>query len=371
MGVQEKRTLLYEQHRQLKARMVNFGGWMMPVSYTSVLAEHQSVREHVGIFDVSHMGEVFVSGPDALPFLQRLLSNDVEKLSIGRGQYTVMMNEEGGCVDDLIVYRIADSEYLLCVNASNTEKDFSWMIRQRDEGETVDIKNSSEQWSQLALQGPESSDVLCTLLDSHQADLVKNLGYMGICSIQWQGATFWCARTGYTGERGFEIYVTNPNVEKLWKSILEHGQEHNILPCGLGARDTLRLESCYALYGNELNDGISPIEAGVSWAVKVNKPHFLGKDATQKLKEQGSPRQLHAFIMSESGIPRSGMKIFKSDREVGLVTSGSVLPTVGGSGGMVLCEPGLKVGDEVFVDVRGKRKLAKLMARPLYSARIK
>lgn len=371
MATDAQKTPLFEEHKELKAKMVNFGGWMMPVSYSSVLNEHEAVRQHAGLFDVSHMGEIFVTGPDARDYLQSMLSNNLEAVNIGRGQYTVMMNEQGGSVDDLIIYRIDQDEYLLCVNASNTQKDYDWLCQHKPAPSQCAITNASGAWSQLALQGPKSSQILTALLEEADQSKIKDLAYMGICSINWQGVALWCARTGYTGERGFELYIPNQIVNNLWKSLMDAGREHQLLPCGLGSRDTLRLESCYALYGNELTDAISPIEAGVSWAVKMNKPSFMGKSAATELQSSGSARELHAFVMTEPGIPRHGMKLYQSDREVGVVTSGSVLPSVGGSGGMALCQAGLKVGEDVFVDVRGKRKLAELRVRPLYSARIK
>ncbi len=366
------KTPLYEAHKALKAKMVPFGGWLMPVSYAGVLAEHKAVRERCGVFDVSHMGEVFVTGPEATRFLQSITINDIDRLSDGTGQYTAILHPTGGMIDDLIIYRLKASEYLICVNASNTAKDYSWIKKQSEKTGGVSVINESENFSQLAVQGPNSQAVVGTLVGAAEKAKFGALPYMGIMEVNLFGMKSYMARTGYTGEHGYELYVPNEVAANLWTAILEQKDRHGVEPVGLGARDTLRLEACYLLYGNDMNDDVSPLEAGIAWACRLDKGNFLGKDALIKQKEAGLTRQQFAFKMEDDGIPRHDMLVFKGGEEVGKVTSGSVLPTVGGAGGMALLNPRkVALGDQVEVDVRGKRKLARLVQKPLYKAKVK
>jgi aminomethyltransferase len=368
----DKATVLLAQHQKLGGKIVPFGGWQMPVSYAGVLEEHSTVREKVGLFDVSHMGEVFVSGSNALSFLQFLTINDVSKLEVGGGQYSAMCNHEGGMVDDLILYRIGANDYLLCVNASNTDKDFQWISAAAKDWREVKIENRSGEWSQLALQGPNSLQALEQILDPADRKAVKELAYTRIHQTKLFDQKCFIARTGYTGEKGFEIYVPNGIAEKLWLRLLATEKETGIKPIGLGARDTLRLEACYLLYGNDMNDEVSPLEAGIGWATKLDAKDFIGKSHLVKQKKEGVKRKIFAFKFEDKAIPRHGMKVYKNGQEIGEVTSGSVLPTVGGAGGMaLLLSSKVAEGDDVEVDVRGKRKLARIVKRPLYSARIK
>ncbi len=351
--------------------MVEFGGWMMPVSYTTVLTEHHAVRRDAGMFDVSHMGEVLVQGKGALEFLQKLTTNDVSSLAVGRGQYSLLLNEEGGTVDDLILYRLDQDRYLLCVNASNTDKDYAWIAKYAASASDVSVLNDSPNWAQLAVQGPASREVVISALAPASRPILGDLPYMGIVQVELCGAKVWIARTGYTGEMGYEIYLPSTAAVGVWRHLLEMGKPKGLVPCGLGARDTLRLEACYVLYGNELGATISPIEAGVAWAVKTQKPEFVGRKVVSEQRASGPKRKVFAFTMTDNAVPRHGMKVFHGNEEVGEVTSGSVLPTVGGSGGMAILRSDLVAGAEVEIDVRGKRKLAKLVSRPLYSPRIK
>jgi aminomethyltransferase len=366
---EDKRTALYDFHKKLGAKIVPFGGWMMPVSYSSVLEEHQAVREACGIFDVSHMGEIRVSGPDALSFLQYVTTNDVEKLKKGNGQYTAMLRPSGGMVDDLILYRTGDQEYFLCVNAGNMTKDYSWLVSQKNNFH-VSIVNESSDWSQLALQGPNSKQLL---LDIMPIQGIDTLAYTDILSCEYAGKPCYVARTGYTGEKGYEIYLSHEGALHFWTAALEKGQRLGIRPIGLGARDTLRLEACYLLYGNDMNDDVTPLEAGIAWATKLAKPEFLGKASLLAQKERGVPRQSVAFKFLEPGVPRQGMDVFFQNNLIGKVTSGSVLPTVGGAGGLALLSTtaGIGPGSEVEVDVRGKRKRAQIVKKPIYQARTK
>ena len=360
-----KKTALYEQHKNLNAKLVPFGGWDMPIQYEGVLAEHKHVRSGAGLFDVSHMGEIRVKGSDAKNFLNWLTVNNLDKLSIGQGQYTALPNEKGGFVDDLIIYQVAENEYLLCVNASNTEKDFNW-IQSKSTDFNVSISNESEEWSQLALQGPSSMKALEELFGW---DELKSLDYMNITEVKFNNGNILLARTGYTGEVGVELYVPNKLVVDLFNKLLTH---ESVKPIGLGARDTLRLEACYLLYGNDMNDDVSPVEAGISWAVDWNK-EFIGKEILEKHRQKDfDRRKMIAFELQDKGIARSHMEVIVDDQVVGEVTSGSFLPTLEKSGGMALIQKNAaKVGDIIQINVRGKKKLAKVVKRPLYSARVK
>jgi aminomethyltransferase len=360
-------------HKAAKAKMVPFGGWMMPVSYTSVLAEHKAVRERCGIFDVSHMGEVFLRGRGATAFLQRMTINDVNRLKDRSGQYSAILHPHGGMIDDLIIYRLREDEYLVCVNASNADKDFNWLKENAKGQADVTVTNESGAWSQIAVQGPTSKAAVAPLLGLDRAAF-EQLDYMQIMPATLFGHSCLVARTGYTGEWGYELYVPNAVAPKLWTALLEQ-EKSGVQPIGLGARDTLRLEANYLLYGNDMHDAVSPLEAGISWAVRLDAGDFIGKDALLKQKEAGLTRLLQAFKMEGDGIPRHDMAIYADETAttpIGTVTSGSVLPTVGGAGGMALIDPRkAKVGDAIYVDVRGKRKLARLVPKPLYKAKVK
>lgn len=365
-----KKTSLFEEHKKFGAKIIPFGGWLMPVSYEGVLAEHATVRENCGVFDVSHMGEVRVKGKDAVRYMQHMTINDVSKLGDSQGQYSAILNERGGFVDDLIVYRLTADDFLICVNASNTDKDFNW-FKTHTQGFNVTVTNESAQWSQLAIQGPKSYEAIATLLPDSERGHVSTLPYMGITKVKLFGKDAFVARTGYTGEKGFEVYLPNDIAAKSWQTLFEKARSVNIKPIGLGARDTLRLEAGYLLYGNDMNDDVTPLEAGIGWATRMDCGDFIGKPVLEKQKTGGLKRKLQAFKMEDSAIPRHEMAVFQNDEHVGYVSSGSALPTVGGAGGMALLNSRLKEGDRVEVDVRGKRKAARLVKRPLYTARVK
>ncbi len=369
MTQEMKKTPLHALHKQLKAKMVPFGGWDMPVQYESVLAEHKYVREHVGIFDVSHMGEIIVEGPGALAYLQGLTVNDVARLEIGHGQYSALPTEDAGFIDDLIIYRVGSERYLLCVNASNIDKDYEWLKKHKGQHK-VDVINESPLWSQLAIQGPESEEALMKILAPADQKKVQELAYTHIAEASFHGATGYVARTGYTGEKGYEVYIPNAQAPAVFSELLE---KTNAKPIGLGARDTLRLEACYLLYGNDMDETVSPIEAGIGWAVRFEKGDFLGKKKMEDQKAGKLPaRKIVAFKLEDEGIARHGMDVYAGDKKVGVVTSGSVLPTVEGAGGMALIDKdAAQLGDTLSIDVRGKRKLAKVVKRPLYSAKVK
>lgn len=368
----ERKTPLFEIHKSMKAKMVPFGGWLMPVSYSSVLQEHKAVREDCGLFDVSHMGEVFVRGPNAAQFLQKITINDINRLKDGTGQYTAILNSAGGMIDDLIIYRLKSDEFLICVNASNADKDFAWIKSQAEQMTGARAVNESGQWSQLAVQGPKSQGAIAALLGPEKEAALAKLEYMQILPLKLFGKEALLARTGYTGEHGYELYLPNEVSRQVWDALMETQSRSGIQPIGLGARDTLRLEACYLLYGNDMNDEVSPLEAGISWATRLEKGEFIGREALLQQKKAGLTRSSFAFKMEGDGIPRHDMLVFKGDLQIGKVTSGSVLPTVGGAGGLALLDPRrVKVGDTVEIDIRGKRKLACLVQKPLYKAKVK
>lgn len=356
-----KRTPLYNEQIALKARMVEFAGWEMPVLYASVIKEHEAVRNAVGLFDVSHMGEFFISGPKARAFLNRVTTNDVEKLYDGRCQYSLLCYENGTVVDDLIVSQISDDRYLVVVNASNIEKDFSWLTKHNQEG--VDIQNASEEKALLAVQGPSSPAVLQKLFGKDFSDLK----YYHFEIINFEGDSVFISRTGYTGEDGFEIMMSPDQSAKYWKKILDRGQSSGIEPVGLAARDTLRLEVGYSLYDHEITDQIIALEAGLGWVVKLSKGEFIGRESLKAIKEQGIKRKIVGFQMVDSGIARDGYKVYEGENEVGFVTSGTHSPSLKKSIGLVLVQKSCSdLDSELWIDVRGKKKKAVVVKTPFY-----
>ena len=354
-----ERTPLYETHRALGAKMMPFGGFEMPVQYSGILDEHRAVREAAGLFDVSHMGEVLVHGPHAFDFVQHLVTNDAGTLYDGRAMYTVMCRADGGAVDDLLVYRLAEDRYLLVINASNIEKDLAHIRAQHEAFEgNVEVEDQSAATALLALQGPKAFEIAQAVTDVPVGDIK----YYHFVQPE-PGAFLGCERailshTGYTGEKGLEIYCEPERAEAVWNALMEAGEEHGLQPAGLGARDTLRLESGYCLYGHELTEETTPLEAGLGWVTKLGTDDFVGKRAIAAQKEQGVPRKLIGFVMDERGIPRQGYAITDADGEpVGEVTSGSQSPLLGQGIGLgfvpndpAFTEPGSAIG----IAVRGK-----------------
>ena len=357
---QLKRTPLYEVYKD-QAKMVNFSGWELPVQFSGIIAEHEAVRTRAGLFDVSHMGEVEISGPDALDLIQRLTTNDASKLVPGKAQYSIMCYPNGGTVDDLLIYRGTDS-FLLVLNAANVEKDVEW-IEKHASGE-VRVRNLSNQMAQLALEGPLAERVLGKLTD---ADL-SSIGFFRFRDdVKLAGTVAMVSRTGYTGEDGFEIYLNPEDAPKVWREILEAGKEEGVLPCGLGARDTLRFEACLPLYGRELSPNITPIEAGLGFAVKPEKGDFIGRDVLAEQKAEGPPRKLVGLEMIDRGIPRTHYPVYAGEEKIGEVTTGTQSPTLKKSVGLALiraeyAEP----GNEVEVEIRGRRLRAAVVKTPFY-----
>jgi aminomethyltransferase len=360
--VELKRTPLYEEHQAAKAKLIDFGGWEMPVQYAGVIDEHHAVRKNAGLFDVSHMGEVDVRGKDALAFVQMLITNDASRLEDGKVIYSPMCYPDGGIVDDLLVYQHNLEHFLLVVNASNTEKDFAWMLEQVKDLE-VTVDNISSQFAQLALQGPQAEKILqrLTMLD------LSAIKYYTFTYGEIDGVKTLISRTGYTGEDGFEIYVSPQYSRQMWRKILEAGSSEGIQPIGLGARDTLRFEARLPLYGNELGAGITPLEAGLGIFVKLDKTDFIGKDALVKQKEQGIPRKLVGLEMIGRGIARSHYPLQKDGEEIGFVTSGSYSPTLEKNIALGLIRADLAVlGETLDVMIRGKAVQAKIIPSLFY-----
>lgn len=358
-----KNTSLFETHVALGAKMVPFAGYNMPVSYSGIKAEHQAVREAMGMFDVSHMGEFLVKGKNALDLLQYLTSNDVAKLEDGKVQYSCLPNGEGGIVDDLLVYRINEEKYLLVVNASNIEKDWNWI--KKHNRWNVELEDISENMSLLAVQGPKAVDALQRLTNINLADIAYysfQIGdFAGVSDVI-------ISATGYTGAGGFELYIPNADAKKVWDAVMTAGAPYGILPCGLGCRDTLRLEMGFCLYGNDINDTTSPLEAGLGWITKFTK-EFIDSERLQAQKASGLTRKLVAFEMQERGIPRQHYALVNESGEViGEVTSGSESPSTGKLIGLGYVQTAYsKFGSTIWVDIRGKKLVAQVVKLPFYS----
>lgn len=358
---QVRRTPLYEQHVEAGAKLIEFSGWELPVRYSGVVEEHRAVRERLGLFDVSHMGEFRVAGPGAESFLQGLTPNDVSALQVGRIHYTGLLTERGTYLDDLLVYRLGNQEFMLVVNAANIEKNFAWLKAHSIEG--VELTDESNSFALLALQGPRAQEVLAELTG---CDL-SQVRYYGFVRDEVAGAPALISRTGYTGEDGFELYLAPEVASKVWGELLLAGRSRDILPAGLGARDTLRLEAGMALYGHELDEETTPFEAGLGWVVKLNSGEFLGREALVQQKSVSPTRSLVGFELTRRGIARQGCPVLCGDREVGIVTSGTWSPTFEKAIGMAFLPTEIAVaGTEVAVDVRGKSIPAKIVPLPIY-----
>lgn len=358
---QLKRTPLYPVYKD-KAKLIAFGGWEMPVQFSSIKEEHHAVRNAAGLFDVSHMGEVAVTGSDATEYLQRLTTNDIHKLKGNRAQYTVMCYPDGGTVDDLLVYKKGDNDYLLVLNAANIDKDVEWMNKQA-EGD-IGIRDVSAETAQLALQGPKAENILQKLTSIDLSE-IPFFGFYPDAEVA--GVKVLVSRSGYTGEDGFELYTAPDDVPVLWNELLEIGGDEGLLPCGLGARDTLRFEARLLLYGQDLSASISPLEAGIGFAVKLDKGDFIGRSALAEQKERGIPRKLVGIEMVERGIPRAHYPVYAEDKEIGEVTSGTQSPTLKKNLGLALVQREYSdLGREVTVGIRGKRVKGKIVKTPFY-----
>ena len=357
-----KKTPLYDVYANYGGKIIDFGGWALPVQYSGILEEHEAVRTRAGLFDVSHMGEIEVKGADALANIQKWITNDASKLANNQALYSPICYENGGCVDDLLVYKRGDQDYLLVVNAANIEKDYAW-VTENSFGD-VEIVNKSAEIAQLALQGPLAEQALQKMTDTNLSQIKY---YWFLENVQVNGISCLVSRTGYTGEDGFELYCASGDAAALWTSILEKGKEDGVVPVGLGARDTLRFEARLPLYGQEISETISPLEAGLGFFVKLDKPDFIGKAALQKQKEEGVPRKLVGFEMIERGIPRTHYEIQVGGETIGEVTTGTMGPTVKKNIGLGLIDARFAtVGQELDIIIRGKAVKAVIVKTPFY-----
>ena len=356
-----RQTPLYAAHRALGARMVDFSGWDLPVQYSSVIQEHQAVRQAAGLFDVSHMGEVEFAGPGALATANALLSNDLAKCIDGQAMYSGLLNDVGGFVDDVVAYRFSPERILICVNAANREKDFAWMLERAKGVKPVD---RGDEFAQLALQGPKASKILQPLTLVPLADIATYRFTQG----EVAGVACIISRTGYTGEDGFELYCPPDQAPRLWAALLEAGKGDGLLPAGLGARDSLRVEMKYPLYGNDIDDVHTPYEAMLGWTVKLDKPDFIGREALVGQKAQGIKRKLVGFETEEgAGIPRHGYRIFNAGSHVGDVTSGTMGPSVQRPIGMGYVPGDLSSEGSTFqVEIRNRMVPAKVVKTPFW-----
>jgi len=357
-----KTTPLYHEHVRLGAKMVPFGGWLMPVQYTSILEEHQTVRNKVGVFDISHMGEITATGPCAGEWLNTLLTNNIATLEVGRGQYTLLLNETAGIIDDLIVYRIAPEEFLLVVNASRIDDDFDWLQSHLAAG--VHLQNRSEEYAALAIQGARTVDLFHALFGTEKQLPARNQ----IAQFDLGDVKLWVARTGYTGEDGVEIFLPAEHAARVWKDVLAKGEPLGIRPCGLGSRDTLRLEMCYPLNGSDLSPERNPIEAGLGFFVDLDKPNFTGREELLRIKNDGPSHRLIPFRMKgKSPPPRPHYTVWRDGEAIGEVTSGTLSPSLNyGIGMAYVSTPHAKIGNELEIEIRSQKFIATIEKKPLY-----
>ncbi len=357
-----KRTPLYQMHVSAGAKLVDFAGWEMPIQYSGVVDEYQTVRTAAGLFDVSHMGRLTVEGRDAVSFLQRVTTNNVQPLAVGAAQYAMVCNPSGGIKDDIFIYRLGDIRFLVCVNASNREKVFSWLCAQAPQGD-VRLEDESGHLAQIALQGPQSPHILRTICPD-AADRLKPRQCLETAVL---GAQSVISRTGYTGEVGYELYVPSSSARAVWEALLKAGQQAGIKPCGLGSRDLLRLEVGYLLYGNDMDEQTTPLEASATYAVNFTKGDFIGRKILFEQKEKGPAKRLVGFELVEKGVPRHGMKVLASSKDIGVVTSGNLSPRLQKGIGLAYVPPAFAdPGARFQIDIRGRLQDAVCVKLPFY-----
>ncbi len=360
-GIALKRTALNAVHKASGAKMVEFGGWEMPVEYSGITQEHLAVRQSAGLFDVSHMGEIEIRGPQALALLQRVTCNDASRLQTGQAQYSALMYPQGSAVDDCVVYRLGQDDYFLCVNAANTDKDFDWIVQHNAVG--ADVRNVSANYAQLAIQGPRAREILAKVTDADAGGLRNYWA----CRARCCGVEGLLARTGYTGEDGFEFYFPPEESERVWNGILEAGKPLGLVPAGLGARNTLRLEAGFPLYGHELDEETTILEANLRWICKFEKGDFIGREALLEESRKGLRKKLVGLVMTDRGIARDGFPVLIGGEVAGRVTSGSPAPFLRKNIALAYVPPqSAEVGREVEVDVRGKKAPARVAPLPFY-----
>ncbi|WP_319415428.1 glycine cleavage system aminomethyltransferase GcvT [Marispirochaeta aestuarii] len=367
---QLKRTALFPAYGETEGvRLIDFGGWELPVQFAAgILAEHKAVRSNAGLFDVSHMGEIFLEGDGAEDYLDRLVTGSVSAMKNGTCLYTILCNVRGGAVDDLLVYRLGEKRFMLVVNAANTEKDFIWITTENPaaskKSSHLRIENQSAQWVQIALQGPRAREYLQELVDVNLEDLAF---YSFFDGVSLAGVPTLVSRTGYTGEDGFEIYCGASEGPGIWKTLLNHGADRGLIPCGLGARDTLRLEARLPLYGHELTEDAGPLEAGLRIFVDFEKGDFIGREALKEMLRKENYRVLRGVRMIDRGVPRQGYRVYKEDHPVGEVTSGGKSPSLDEFIALVRVPKGsLKTGEQVRIEINGKHKTGEVISTPFY-----
>jgi aminomethyltransferase len=358
----QKKTPLYEEHVRLGAKMIPFGDWIMPVQYSSIMDEHQAVRNNVGVFDISHMGQLVATGATAAEWLNEMLTNNIDKLEVGSGQYTFLLNERGGIIDDLIVYRTAPEEFLLVVNASGTEGDLAWLTKHITDG--VDLQNRSADYAGLAIQGPRVVELFHLFFGSDIELPSRNQ----IKAFDFNGSKLTIGRTGYTGEDGVEVFFPAQDAPRIWNEVLEKGKALGIRPCGLGSRDTLRLEMCYPLNGSDLSPEHNPIEAGLGFFVDLTKPQFIGREVLVDAKEKGTANRLVPFRMKSKGPPpRPHYGVWLGGEQIGEATSGTLSPSLNQGIGMAyLPTAQARAGTEIEIEIRGQKFPAVIEKKPLY-----
>ena len=362
-----KQTFLHDKHVELGAKMVDFAGWHMPVQYTSIIEEHNTVRNNVGIFDVSHMGELIVQGKDALAFLNSIVPQNITKLTDSKAVYCQLPNKNGGLIDDLIIYKLQDEKYLIIANASRVDEDLNWMSL-NSLNYDVEIINESHNYSLIAVQGPKA----CNLINSLGIDNIPP--FFSIKQDKIENIDLWVSRTGYTGEDGVELLLKNKDASLIWDMLLSRGKEYGIKPIGLGARDTLRLEAALHLYGNDLDENTTPVEAGLSWSIPKDKVEFYnGKEVIEKQLKEGVQKKLVGFKMLDKGIARHGYDVYYNSEKIGVVTSGGISPTRGDNIGLAYVKniDNLSVGSTIQVSIREKLYNAELIKKPFVEKRNK
>ncbi|WP_461206256.1 glycine cleavage system aminomethyltransferase GcvT [Clostridium sp. DL1XJH146] len=363
-----KKTALFNMHEKYMGKIIDFSGWALPVQYSDIQKEHEAVRTSAGLFDVSHMGEVEITGPQSFDFIQNLITNDLSNLNNNQTLYTFMCYPNGGVVDDLIVYKHSNDNFLLVINAANIEKDYQWMVDNKA-NYNLTISNKSNEISQIAIQGPKAENILQKLTNVNLEE-IKFFYFMD--KVKIAGAECLVSRTGYTGEDGFEIYTLNENAEKIWEALMKAGEEYGILPAGLGCRDTLRFEAALPLYGNELSKNITPLEANLGFFVKLDKDNFIGKDALTKQKKEGLQRKIIGFELIGKGIPRHGYEVYSNDEKIGVVTTGYLSPTVGKAIGLALIDfKYTALETHIQIKIRKKFVAAKVISKKFYTKKYK
>lgn len=365
-----KRTPLYDIYRDYEGiKLIDFGGWELPVNFKAgIIAEHMVVRKNAGLFDVSHMGEIIIEGKGSEDYVDWLVTNDVKAMHINQVIYTLMCYPHGGVVDDLLVYKYSEEKYFLVVNASNVDKDFKWIKEEnpkaKEYNQKLKIENISNEIAQLAFQGPNAEKYL-QKITTYDLSSIKFFHFAD--NVEITGVKALISRTGYTGEDGFEIYLKNEDAGIIWTKILEAFKENGVLPCGLGARDTLRFEAKLPLYGQEIDKDITPLEANLKFFVKLEKEDFCGKQALVEQQEKGIPRTLRGCEMVDKGVPRHGNKVFKDGQEIGYVTTGAKSPMLNKFVALILIKRGIaKTGDIIEIEIHGKKKKAKIVKTPFY-----